>query len=85
MADTHNDTSPGPNKSHSSGVASSIILDMADTTWRMFVPTVGLLLVGRVVDKHFGTKPWYMIAGITLGSILAAVLVRRQLAMGDKK
>ncbi len=85
MADTQNDTSPGTQKAHSTGVASSILLDMADTTWRMFVPTVGLLLAGRAVDTHFGTKPWFMLVGTALGAAIAALLIKRQLVLkGDK-
>ena len=66
-------------------MAGSLILDMADTTWRMFVPTVGLLLLGRVADRHFGTNPWLMLAGVALGAAIATLLVKRQLTReGDK-
>ena len=85
MADTQNDTSPGTHKAHSTGVASSILIDMADTTWRMFVPTIGLLLAGRVADTHFGTKPWLMLLGVAFGAAIATLLVKRQLTReGDK-
>ena len=85
MADTPTASTPGPNKARRSGVASSLILDMADTTWRMFVPTVGLLLIGRMADRHFGTKPWLMLTGVVLGAAIATLLVKRQLIReGDK-
>ena len=85
MADTQNDTSPGPHKARSTGIASSILIDMADTTWRMFVPTIGLLLVGRSVDTHFGTKPWFMLVGTALGAAIAALLIKRQLVTKEDK
>lgn len=52
---------------------------IGDTTWRMFVPTIGMTLVGVAADNTFGTKPWLTVAGIMFGTALAALLVRRQL------
>lgn len=51
---------------------------IGDTTWRMFVPTVGMTVLGLLADKWLHTTPWIMIAGILLGSYLAYVLVKRQ-------
>lgn len=34
------------------------------TTWRMFVPSIGLMLVGLWADLVLHTKPWLMVAGI---------------------
>lgn len=59
--------------------AISIVTTIGDTTWRMFVPTIGLLLIGRAVDDEFGIKPLGVILGIVAGSIIAAILVMRQL------
>lgn len=56
-----------------------LLSTIGDTTWRMFVPTIGLFLIGFWVDGQFGTKPWAEIAGILLGSLLAGLLVRNQL------
>lgn len=75
-------TTPESHKAHSSNAASSIVLDMADTTWRMFVPTIGLLMVGRQLDTRFSTKPFLMVAGIVLGSLIAAYLVKAQIQRG---
>ena len=69
--DDQHTSSPSP--------AVSIATTIADTTWRMFVPTIGLLLIGRAVDDEFGVKPLGMILGIVAGSIIAAILVMRQL------
>lgn len=57
---------------------------IADTTWRMFIPTIGLTVAGVYGDKAFGTKPWLMIAGIALGATIAGLLVMRQLKKVNK-
>lgn len=75
-------TSPQRGDDHSQPPKySTVILMMtiADTTWRVFIPSVGLTIVGLLLDKHFGTKPWLMIIGIVLGVSLAVWLVRQQL------
>ena len=56
-----------------------LMLTIADTTWRLFVPTIGLTIVGLLLDKQMGTKPWIMIIGIVLGVAIAASLIRIQL------
>lgn len=50
-----------------------------DTTWRMFVPIIGLAAGGIWGDRTFGTKPVLTIIGISLGVVIAALLVRQQL------
>ena len=57
---------------------------IGDTTWRMFVPTVGLLLVGNVLDNQWHTKPWLLLAGVAIGGCISALLVKQQLAKGKK-
>ncbi|HSW77561.1 MAG TPA: AtpZ/AtpI family protein [Candidatus Chromulinivoraceae bacterium] len=52
---------------------------IGDTTWRMFVPTIGLTILGLLADKFFHTTPWIMVTGIVLGAYLAYALVRRQI------
>ena len=61
-----------------------LLKDTGDTTWRMFVPTVGLLLVGNVLDERWHTKPWLLLAGVAIGVCIAALLVKQQLAKGKK-
>lgn len=56
-----------------------LIKDIGDTTWRMFLPSIGLTLGGIAIDRMFGSKPFGMIVGIVLGSLIAALLVRTQL------
>jgi len=52
---------------------------IGDTTWRMFVPTIGLTILGLLIDKWLHTTPWVMATGIALGAYVAFVLVRRQM------
>ncbi|MFZ1600185.1 MAG: AtpZ/AtpI family protein, partial [Candidatus Saccharimonas aalborgensis] len=59
-----------------------MIATMADTTWRMFVPTVGLIAAGDALDGRFLTRPWLMLTGALIGSLLAALLIKRQLQRG---
>lgn len=61
-----------------------LIASMADTTWRMFVPTIGLLLVGNALDGNYKTKPWLMLLGAAVGGLIATHLVRRQLRSGRR-
>lgn len=57
---------------------------IGDTTWRMFVPTIGLAVVGIYADKALGTKPWMSIVGVILGATIAGLLVARQLKKVNK-
>lgn len=59
--------------------ASVLLVDIADTSWRMFIPTIGLTILGLLVDKALHTTPWIMIVGIVLGSLAAWRLVCAQL------
>ncbi len=52
---------------------------IGDTTWRMFVPTIGLTLLGVWGDNTFHTKPWFTLAGIVVGTAIATLLVLKQL------
>ena len=56
-----------------------ILGTIGDTTWRMFVPAVGMTLLGVWLDMIFDTKPWLMVAGIVLGVVFAVILVKVQL------
>ena len=57
---------------------------IGDTTWRMFVPSVGFTLLGVWLDSVFGLKPWLMIVGIILGFAMAVILVKRQVDSASK-
>lgn len=78
MRQPHTD-SPAPKAQQTDYRAASVIVDISDTTWRLFVPTVSLLLLGRYIDVRYGIKPIAMLVGFTLGSIIAGWLIKRQL------
>lgn len=50
----------------------------ADTTWRMFVPTLGGTLLGLWLDDENNTEPLYGIIGLFIGIIITAFLIRQQ-------
>ena len=45
----------------------------------MFVPTIGLTLVGLAIDMAAGMRPWMTISGICLGLAAAFALVWLQI------
>lgn len=59
-----------------------LLAAIADTTWRMFVPIIGLLLVGRYLDQTYSSKPAGMIIGTVLGTLITGVLIGRLLKKG---
>lgn len=48
---------------------------IASTSWRMFVPVIGLTLVGYLLDKAFATRPILVFVGLGLGLVIATLLV----------
>lgn len=54
----------------------------ADTTWRMFVPTLGGAGLGLWADSVYDTEPMYAVGGLALGIIITAFLVRQQYKKG---
>ncbi len=73
--DGHGQTEQPPAKS----AAVLLLSDIADTTWRMFIPSIGCTMLGLYLDKQWHTSPWLMITGIIIGVTLSGLLVRRQL------
>ena len=57
----------------------SMVRSMADTTWRMFTPTVIAVPVGFWADMKLGTKPWLTLLGVPVGLGLSVLLVKKQL------
>ena len=53
---------------------------MMGTTCRVFLPTIGLTLLGLWLDNVINMKPWLTFGGIAIGVIVAAVLVWLQVA-----
>lgn len=56
-----------------------LLATAADTTWRMFIPIIGLTVLGLMIDKQLHTTPWLLIVGIMFGTALATALVHRQM------
>jgi hypothetical protein len=56
-----------------------LLTDIADTTWRMFLPTIGLGALGFWADTSWDTEPWLAILGVIIGAMLSAALIRQQL------
>ena len=57
-----------------------LLMTIGDTTWRMFVPSVGFTLLGVWADAQLDTKPWLMVVGIVVGCTGAALLVKKQIS-----
>lgn len=77
MSTSQNDGDKQPATSDVAAVT-MLLGTIGDTTWRMFVPTVGMTILGLLADKWLHTTPWIMIGSIILGAYLAYVLVKRQ-------
>lgn len=61
--------------------SSTVILllgTIADTTWRMFVPTLGLAALGLWTDDSLKTGPLWSLTGVLTGIVIAALLIRQQ-------
>lgn len=78
MSASQNDGDKSPTPPDKSTVV-LLLGDIGDTTWRMFVPTIGFTILGLLADKALNTTPWIMVGGIIIGIYLAYVLVRRQM------
>lgn len=67
-----------------------LALTFLDTTWRIATPVILFTVLGIIADRKLGSKPWITLASVVIGFVLAALLVKRQLAAvqkaeGDKK
>lgn len=56
-----------------------LLVTLADTTWRIFVPVGGLAGIGIWADLHYHTKPWITFSGVAVGFVIAFFLIRQQL------
>lgn len=57
----------------------SLMLSMADVTWRMFTPPAITVAGGLWADVHWHTAPWLTLAALALGLGGSVLLIKRQL------
>lgn len=55
-----------------------ILRTALDTTWRMFVPILGGLGFGILVDHQFGWSPVGVFSGLALGALSTIALISQQ-------
>ncbi len=65
------------------GATTSLLWSMADTTWRMVIPSAIFVLLGIIADRNWHTLPWLTLAGVAAGLAVSAQLIKRQLAGAD--
>lgn len=56
-----------------------LLLTIADTTWRTFVPTIGGTILGVWLDTMFGTAPLITTIAIIVGFATSALLITLQI------
>ena len=52
---------------------------VADTTWRLFIPTLGGVILGLWLDRSMQVRPIWTIIGVICGTMVSLVLVYLQL------
>lgn len=57
-----------------------LTLDFLDTAWRIAVPVVLLAAAGIFADIALGSAPSLTLLGMVLGFVLAALLLKKQIA-----
>lgn len=53
-----------------------LLMDLADTTWRMFVPPLIGALLGWWADSAWHIFPWLSLTGVVLGCVVTAFFIR---------
>lgn len=56
-----------------------LLSDIGGTTWRMFLPILGVGALGYWGDVTFQSLPWLTIIGLVIGVVCSVVLVKSQL------
>ena len=74
------ETDISANDTGDSGAMMILARTMIGTVWRMFLPTIGLTLLGLWLDNVSGMKMRWLLAGIISGAIISVVLVALQIA-----
>ena len=74
------ETDISANDTGDSGAMMILARTMIGTMWRMFLPTIGLTLLGLWLDNVGGMKMRWLLAGIVSGAIISVILVAFQIA-----
>lgn len=74
------ETDISANDTGNSGAMMILARTMIGTMWRMFLPTIGLTLLGLWLDNVSGMKMRWLLAGIISGAIFSVILVALQIA-----
>ena len=74
------ETDISANDTGDSGAMMILARTMIGTMWRMFLPTIGLTLLGLWLDNVGGMKMRWLLAGIISGAIFSVILVALQIA-----
>ena len=74
------ETDISANDTGDSGEMTLLTKTIIGTTWRMFLPTIGLTLLGLWLDNVSGMKMRWLLAGIISGAIISVILVALQIA-----
>ena len=74
------ETDISANDTGDSGAMMILTRTMIGTMWRMFLPTIGLTLLGLWLDNVGGMKMRWLLAGIISGTIISVILVALQIA-----
>lgn len=83
MAKNKEPTKEETPKVPSSATVLLMFATIADTTWRMFVPIIGLVILGVWLDNLWHTKPWLTVAGTVLGIIISFALIVQQMKRNE--
>jgi len=73
------ETDISANNTGDSGAMMILARTMIGTMWRMFLPTIGLTLLGLWLDNVSGMKMRWLLAGIISGAIISVILVALQI------
>ena len=74
------ETDISANDTGNSGAMMILARTMIGTMWRMFLPTIGLTLLGLWLDNVSGVKMIWLLAGVISGAIISVILVALQIA-----
>ncbi len=74
------ETDISANDTGNSGAMMILARTMIGTMWRMFLLTIGLILLGLWLDNVSGMKMRWLLAGIISGAIISVILVALQIA-----